>query len=242
MPKTGIIALAAAACFMCAGVASADTLWTTPDGATVNGLPVDASASINNIFGTTYIVTLTNLEANPTSIAQTLSGVSVSFQNTVVPIAPFYQGDAVSVAANGTATYNPGAVYGEYLNGGPWATTNNNNKFTAAVAYTSGPDYSLIGPPGPDGTYSNANGSIAGNGPHDPFLSSLIWSFELIPTTGETGPITGVSFSFDGHSIAGIDPPGPATVPAPIVGAGLPGLLAGCIGLVALARRRRQKR
>src|SRR5262249_40557291 len=106
MPKTGIIALAAAAC-LCAGVASADTLWTTPDGATVNGLPVDASASINNIFGTTYIVTLTNLEANPTSIAQTLSGVSVSFQNTVVPIAPFYQGDAVSVAANGTATYNP---------------------------------------------------------------------------------------------------------------------------------------
>jgi hypothetical protein len=30
-------------------------------------------------------------------------------------------------------------------------------------------------------------------------------------------------------------------VPGPIVGAGLPGLIAGCAGLVALARRRRQR-
>src|SRR5262245_47134422 len=110
VPKKGISALAAAACIMCAGVASADTIWTTPDGATVNGLPVAASADINNIFGTTYIVTLNNLEANPTSVAQTLSGLSITFQNTVVPIAPFYQGDTVTVGANGTATPNPGAI------------------------------------------------------------------------------------------------------------------------------------
>ena len=59
----------------------------------------------------------------------------------------------------------------------------------------SGPDYTLIGPPGPDGTYSNANGSIAGNPAHNPFLTTLTWSFELIPVIGQTGPITGVSFS-----------------------------------------------
>jgi len=245
VPKKGITALAiTAACVMCADAASANT-WTTSDGATVNGLPVDASADIVNNFGTTYTVTLTNLEANPTSVAQALSGLAIAFQNTVVPIAPFYQGDAVTVGANGAATYNPGAIYGEYLNvTGPWVMTYNKS-FTAAIVSISGPAYSLIGPPGPDATYSNANGSIAGNGPHNPFTSSLTWSFELIPVTGDTGPITGVDFSFfgngQGSTIAGIDPPGPAAVPAPLVGAGLPGLLAACLGLLALARRRRQK-
>jgi hypothetical protein len=246
VPKKGITALAiTAVCVMCAGAASAN-IWTTPDGATVDGLPVAASADIINNFNTTYTVTLTDLTANPTSVAQALSGLSITFQNTVVPIAPFYQGDGVTVAADGTATYIPGAVYGEYLNvPSPWSMTSN-NKFTAAIVSASGAAYSLIGPPGPDGTYSNANGSIAGNAAHNPFLTSLTWSFELIPVTGDTGPITGVDFSFLGsnQAIAGIDPPGPAApsaVPGPIVGAGLPGLIFGGISLLILARRRRQK-
>jgi hypothetical protein len=48
---------------MCAYPAWANT-WTTPDGATVNGLPVAARADIVNNFGTTFTVTLINLEAN----------------------------------------------------------------------------------------------------------------------------------------------------------------------------------
>jgi hypothetical protein len=126
-----------------------------------------------------YTVTLTDLTANPTSVAQALSGLSITFQNTVVPIAPFYQGDTVTLGANGAATFNPGAIYGEYLNvPSPWVMTSNKS-FTAAIVSASAPAYGLIGPPGPDGTYSNANGSIAGNDAHNPFTTSLVWSFEL---------------------------------------------------------------
>jgi hypothetical protein len=207
MPKKGIaLVFTTILCphlLVCGYPAHANT-WTTPDGATVDGLPVAASANIVNNFGTTYTVTLTNLETNPTSVAQVLSGLAITFQNQVVPIAPFYQGKVVTVAANGAVT-PAGSIYGEM---GPWVMTSN-KAFTVAIVFASAAAATMIGPPGPDGSYSNANGSIAGNGPHNPFLSSLTWSFELIPVTGDTGPITGVNFSFLGNgqaaTIAGIE-------------------------------------
>jgi hypothetical protein len=45
----------------------------------------------------------------------------------------------------------------------------------------------------------------------------------------------------DAGEIVGFTGSSGSSVPAPIVGAGLPGLIAACGGLVALARRRRQR-
>ena len=198
MQKTkcnGAAALAACVYIVCAHPAHANT-WTTPTGTTVEGLPVDASANIVNNFGDTYTVTLNDTQANPTSVAQALSGLAITFQNTVVPIAPFYQGDGVAVGANGAATYIPGAVYGEYLNvPSPWVTTFNKS-FTAAIVSASSPAYSLIGPPGPDGTYSNANGSIAGNGPHNPFLTGPVTFNITISGLTASDTVNSAIFSF----------------------------------------------
>jgi hypothetical protein len=59
-----------------------------------------------------------------------------------------------------------------------------------------GPAHLIIGPPGSGGTYSSANGSIAGNKPHNPFLEQSA-SFTITGSgiTADT-TITTATFSF----------------------------------------------
>jgi len=87
-------------------------------------------------------------------------------------------------------------------------------------------------PTGAGATFDQTGAVILGNsGPTDT-PASLSGTFsigeEYIITTDGAGTFN-----------AGINT---AAVPGPIVGAGLPGLMAACGGLIALARRRRQKR
>jgi hypothetical protein len=90
----------------------------------------------------------------------------------------------------------------------------------------AGPKHTILGAPGAGGIYSNANGSIAGNDPHNPFLNqSATFTLNITGVTTNT-TVSNVLFSFG--TVSGNNVPGGgnnSTVPEPVslslVGGGL---------------------
>jgi hypothetical protein len=54
----------------------------------------------------------------------------------------------------------------------------------------------IIGPPDGSGNYSNANASIAGNGPHNPFVDQTAAFVLSISGINSDTIVTGATFSF----------------------------------------------
>lgn len=147
---------------MTIGSATADTItFVTPTGSTGGGNPVDASATFLTGPGTVSI-TLTDLEANPTSVGQLISDLEFTLSNgatsgTLASIS----GTQIQVNGDGSTTSVSGAPTHWFLN-------NNVSGGLQLDALGSGQPKDLIIGPGP---YTNAKGSIAGNGPHNPFTN-----------------------------------------------------------------------
>ena len=189
-------------------------------GATGNaGNDVNATATFTTAANTVTVI-LTNLLADPRAVSQLISDVFFTLSGTAsggglqtanVPL--------VNVADNGGFSTSAGTT--------TWMLTNAGNTFHLDVLAgpASGPANLIIGPPGSGGTYTNANGSIAGNGPHNPFITQSA-SFTLaLPGVTAATTISGVVLSFGTN---------PSVIPIP---AAVWLFVSGLIAIVGVGRR-----
>jgi hypothetical protein len=212
--------------------------YVTPSGSSTGGGPVNAQA-VFTTSANTLSITLTDLQANPKDVAQLLSDLSFTVGNggsVTGANQTAASSSEITVAGNGSFT-GPTPISGVATVGWPFAVNSaTSGTLNVLAAGGAGPAHLLIGPPGAGGTYSNANGSIAGNGPHNPFLFES--ATFTITGTGITADTTVTSATFSFGTTAGIDIPG-QVVPEPssFVLAGM-----GFLGLSAVGLRRRLRK
>jgi hypothetical protein len=94
------------------------------------------------------------------------------------------------------------------------------------ISSPAGPDQTLIGGTG-SGAYANANGSIDGNGPHNPFLVGTLTLTLVVPGVTVNSTFSNVVIQFGTTAT----PPETQSVPEPasmlLLGSGLIGVAAG---------------
>ncbi len=202
---------------------------STPFDSSVDGQPVEAEATFTT--GTDSItIVIANLHADPTSVVQNVSGLVFSLTSgetdaTITSSAALMR----SVDKNG-GTYTDGIVAPT-----GWELGEIGDALHLHVLGTlAGPANTILGAPGSSGLYDNANGSIAGNKPHNPFLAETATFVLDVPGVTAESTILGATFEFgtSGDSITVGEPPlipEPATLSLLAIG-----------GLLVLNRRRRR--
>jgi len=177
---------------------------STPAGATdPDGL---VSATANFTVGAGFItVTVANGLADPRSAGQLLNGVAFTLSSGQTP------GTLGATSANLRRIVRGGS----FTDLGPsptgWAL---DDSFAGGFMLcdlctdlgASGPSHLLIGDPAASGIYASANGSIAGNKPHNPFTTGTATFLINVPGLSAGATVTGATFFFstaEGVSVTG---------------------------------------
>lgn len=177
-------------------VAQTTFTFETPVGATAAGNSVDASA-VFAINGNTITITLTNLEANPTSIAQALSGIDFDLSTGQK------WGTLTSSSAQRIRVHRNGSFVLGSTGATDWGLR---ETFQGGMQLTAldfrGADDLLIGAPAGN-NYSDANRSLDGNKHHNLFLDQTATFVLTIPCLKGSPAITDVAFVFGADGARG---------------------------------------
>lgn len=198
-------ALAIAGLVACSAHANVITVFT-PSGATdKDHEPVNASATLTTRAGSLTIA-LSNLLPNPTSAGQLVSDISFSLSPGLTSgTLGSSSGTEITVASDNTFKLGSTVITG-------WGLTSSSGLFElSALGTATTPSHLIIGGPGAGLHYTSANGSIAGNKAHNPFLAGVATFTLSIPGMTASTSVTGVNFSFGteaGDNVPGVNNPG----------------------------------
>jgi PEP-CTERM motif len=193
MKQTTFVGLAVAGLFLllvgAASPAKADAVSLNFSG-TVSGGAVAGTIAFNVSAPGSLTVAITDTEGNPGNVGQLIGDLIFNVSGETGPATMMSSsGQEVSIAKT-TGVPSMGSMVNTM-----WGINSSGTSIILS-ALLSGPADLIIGPPGTGGAYANANGSIAGNPAHNPFLTGTVDFNLAVPGLTSVSQIGGILVSF----------------------------------------------